>query len=132
MKTAFKLAVLLMGVMVTQVTLAQNTKAKTTPKEPGKQAPVKRTPAPAAKVEVTVTLKNLAEANVAVYAGDKEGIRAPKVRVLGGRSTNVIYLKTGDVVCIVNDSKKAVSCAEIKAGTTTVEVNASGTVVTSR
>ena len=123
---------LLALLFVCGITNAQTNKSKSPPKTTGKTAPAKRAPAPAPKVEITVTLKNLAETNVAVFAGEKEGIRDPKLRVLGGRSTNVIYLKTGDVVCIMTEDKKALSCADIKAATTIVEVNSSGTVITSR
>lgn len=111
---------------------AQTTNGKNPPKNSGKSAPVKRQTAPTPKVEVTITLKNLAETNVAVFAGSKEGIRNPDLRTLGGRSNNVVYLKTGDVVCIMTAEKKALSCADIKPATTIVEINASGTVITAR
>lgn len=90
------------------------------------------TPAAAANQEKTVVIKNTSEKSIAVFAGPKEGIREPRLNTYGGLSSNKVYVKPSDVVCLMNDEKKPIACAIIKPETTVVEVNTSATGVTGK
>ncbi len=85
-----------------------------------------------ANKEVTITIKNTCEKGVAVFAGPKEEIREPKLNTYGGLSTNKVYIKENDVVCLMTNEKKPIACTIVKPGMTTVEVNTSATGVTGR
>lgn len=85
-----------------------------------------------ANKEVTITIKNTCEKGVAVFAGPKEEIRDPKLNTYGGLSTNKVYIKENDVVCLMTSEKKPIACTLVKPGMTTVEVNTSATGVTGR
>ena len=82
--------------------------------------------------EVTVTLKNLSEGTISIFAGPKEELKnIIKKRTVGGLSTNKLYLRVNEVVCILN-GEKTVSCASIKANTTLLEINSSGNGITGK
>ncbi len=123
MKATIKIIVAVALLVACQQLNAQS-KSKSSSK-----APVKKAVVPAPGKEVTVTVKNLAEKNIALFAGNREGLKDPSIKELGGHSTNTLYLRVNDVACIMDDKKKPKSCAEIKATTTMLEVNSSGTVV---
>ena len=81
---------------------------------------------------VTITIKNTAEKPVYVFAGPKEEIRNPQIQTLGGISFNKLYLKENEVVCLISTEKKPIACTVIKPGVTSVEVNSSGTTISSK
>ena len=87
---------------------------------------------PAANTEMTITLKNSAEKPIIIFAGPREGIRDPKVRMVGGLSKNTLYLQSNDVVCLMDREPKAVACTVIKPGVSSVEVNTSATTISSK
>lgn len=102
---------------------SNKTNSKTTTKAPVVPAPGKA---------VTLSIKNTAEKNIALFAGGRDGLKDPAIKELGGLSTNTLYLHVNDVVCIMDDKKKPKSCAEIKSTTQALEINSSGTVVTAK
>jgi hypothetical protein len=76
--------------------------------------------------EITLTLKNDCTNHINVFEGSKKEVFGGKSEMLGGMSTNTIYLKEGDVVCIMNDPKTIQACAVAKAGMSKIEINKSG------
>ncbi|MFN8278127.1 MAG: hypothetical protein U0T84_11645 [Chitinophagales bacterium] len=83
-------------------------------------------PAPMAKKEVVVQLRNNCEHTIAVYSGDKKEVFSGKGKLLGGLSNNQLFLLEGDVVCIMKDQKNIQACSIIKPETTQVAINQSG------
>lgn len=81
---------------------------------------------------ITIMLKNEAEKSVPVFAGPKEEIRDPKIKVVGGLSKNTLYLKANDAVCLMTDDKRPVACTIIKPGVTVVEINVSANGISSK
>ncbi len=79
--------------------------------------------------EVTITIKNSSELPVNIFAGPREGVRAPSVKPIGGRSVNKLYLHENEVVCLLTKEAKPTSCAVIKPGVTTIVVDESATKV---
>ncbi len=82
--------------------------------------------------EKQVTVKNSSERSIAIFAGPKEEIRDPRLRTYGGLSSNSVYVKPNDVVCLMSGEKKPIACTIIKPETTVVEVNSSATAVTGK
>ncbi|MBP6730740.1 MAG: hypothetical protein KA149_01705 [Chitinophagales bacterium] len=82
--------------------------------------------------EVQIVLKNAAEKSVAVFAGPKEEIKDPKLKVVGGLSKNTLYLKENDAVCLMTVDKRPLACTMIKPGITSVEVNVSANGISSK
>jgi hypothetical protein len=82
--------------------------------------------------EVTILLKNVSEKKIVIFAGAKEDIRSPRIQEYGGMSSNKLYLKENEVVCLMTVEKKPMSCAVIKPGVATVEVNSSASVIVSK
>ena len=80
---------------------------------------------------VTLSLKNNSEANVSIFAGKREDLKKPQLKNYGGLSKNTIYIKENDVVCIIS-AGKPLSCVDIKPGTTALEINSSGTVISKK
>lgn len=98
-----------------------STKVKTTAKKPAPAAPVK---------EITISLKNMAERPVAIFVGEKAELRDPKIKEVGGLTTNTIYVKTNQVVCVMSkDGKKVMACSNVRAGNTYMEVNNAATAI---
>lgn len=92
------------------------TTTKTRPTVPGK--------------DITITLKNLSEGSVQVFAGPKEELKNNlKKKTVGGLSKNTLYLHVNEIVCILNGGK-TVSCATITGSATLLEINNSGNVIT--
>jgi hypothetical protein len=86
--------------------------------------------APVYGKEVQFTLKNLAEGTIPIFAGPKEDMKdILKRKTVGGLSTNKMFLRVNEVVCILKDGK-TVSCGVVKPTTTTMEINISGTAIT--
>lgn len=82
--------------------------------------------------EVQVSLKNLSEGSIAIFAGPKEDLQnTMKRKSVGGLSTNTLHVRINEVVCIVNGAK-TVSCASVKTGVTQLEINISGTAITAK
>jgi len=50
---------------------------------------------------------------VSVFAGSKENLKKPTVKIVGGLSKNTLYLKQYDVVCIMSNDKKPIACTEL-------------------
>lgn len=82
--------------------------------------------------EKEVTVKNSSERSIAIFAGPKEEIRDPRLRTYGGLSSNSVYVRPNDVVCLMSGEKKPIACTIIKSETTVVEVNSSATAVTGK
>ena len=101
-------------------TKSKSTKTKTTTKAPK-----------AAPAAITVKLKSKCEKEVMVFAGPKNSLRDPrfKQREVGGLSVNTFYLKTGDVVCILDNKKQPLSCVNVTKATQNLEINFSGTAI---
>ncbi len=81
---------------------------------------------PVAAKEVIIQLKNNAGIRVALYAGDKKQVFDGKLKEVGGKSNNTLYLKVGDAVCIMNDPKTIQACSIVKEEMTNLEINSSG------
>ena len=76
--------------------------------------------------EITVTLRNDCERHVTVFAGSKKEVFDGKGQSLGGLSNNTLYVREGDVVCIMKDTKNIQACSILKQGVSKVEINPSG------
>jgi hypothetical protein len=72
--------------------------------------------------EVVIDVKNTSGKSVGIYAGPKEGIRDPHVQSFGGLSTNKVYVKLNDVICLMNPDKTPKACMIVKPGVTMAEV----------
>jgi len=82
--------------------------------------------------EVTVTLKNLSEGTIAIFAGPKEELKNTlNKKTVGGLSKNTLYVRVNEVVCIL-DGEKTVSCAVVKESTTLLAINSSGKGITAK
>jgi hypothetical protein len=103
--------------------------AQGAPAKPAKSSTAKKAPPTVEGKAITVTLKNLAEADISIFAGKREDLKTGQLKNFGGLSKNTLYIKENDVVCIMKD-KKPVSCADVKPGTTALEVNSSANVIT--
>ncbi|MDB5282024.1 MAG: hypothetical protein JWO06_1099 [Bacteroidota bacterium] len=79
--------------------------------------------------EVAIVIKNSAEKPVIIFAGPKEEIRNPKVHTFGGLSKNTLYLQSNDIVCLMTNEPKIMACTNIKAGSTSIEINSSGNMI---
>ncbi|MBP6732885.1 MAG: hypothetical protein KA149_12540 [Chitinophagales bacterium] len=103
------------------------TKKSTSTSSKSKTTTTAKKPATVYGKEVQVTLKNMAEGTVAIFAGPKEDLReVTKRKTVGGLSKNNLFLRVNEVVCIVK-GEKTVSCASVKATTTLLEINSSAT-----
>ena len=106
-------------------------KPTTTSKTKTTAAPKKAAPVAIGK-EVTLTLKNLSEGSIAIFAGPKDELKNTlKKKTVGGLSKNTLYLHVNEVVCILN-ADKIVSCVAIQGTTTLLEINSSGNVITAK
>jgi len=76
--------------------------------------------------EVTITLKNDCTNHINIFAGSKKEVFDGKSQPVGGHSVNTLYIKEGDVVCIMNSPKVIQACAIAKPGVTNLEINPSG------
>ncbi len=133
MKTIIKLASLTLCFCAFNTNLsAQTAQAGTTAIIP-KARPVTETvtDAPQGK-ELVLTVKNGCEKSIAVFAGPKEDIRDPKLNLYGGMSSNKVYVRPNDVVCLMTSDKKPSACTVVKPGMTSVEVNSSGNAIAGR
>ncbi len=125
MKTQLTKLIFLMLVLFLSIeTNAQATKKKTATKSKSTNQTTKVAP-----VAVTVALSSKCEKQVMVYAGPKENLHEPKQRQLGGLSKNTLYLKTGDVICVMDAKKKPISCVTITKSTLKLEINIAGTAI---
>lgn len=90
--------------------------------------------APAIGKSVSVQLKNLCEKQVIIFVGQRADLKnpKPKQKVYGGLSTNTVYARVNEVVCILNEQEKPVSCINVKAVATKMDVNSAGTVITGK
>jgi len=103
------------------------TKKSTSTSSKSKTTTTAKKPATVYGKEVQVTLKNMAEGTVAIFAGPKEDLReVTKRKTVGGLSKNNLFLRVNEVVCIVK-GEKTVSCVSVKATTTLLEINSSAT-----
>lgn len=109
------------GVNAQTTTKKTSTKTKTTKSKTSAPAP-KSTPVP-----ITVTLTSKCERNLMIFSGPKENLRDPKMRQIGGLSVNNLFLKTSDVVCIMDAKKKPTACVTITKGSSKLETNNAGT-----
>jgi hypothetical protein len=112
--------------------LAMETEAQTSTKKPAtksKTTKKKSTVTKSAPVPITVTLVSKCEKPVMIYSGPKTNLKDPKQRQVGGLSVNKLFLKTGDVVCIMDPKKKPLSCIDVTKTTLNLEINFSGTAI---
>lgn len=129
MKTIFKITLsAFVMLLFTGILPAQNETAALSRQPVTAEEPV----ANANGATITITLKNEAEKSVPVFAGPKEEIRDPKIKVVGGLSKNTLYLKPNDAVCLMTDDKRPVACTIIKPGVTVVEINVSANGISSK
>ena len=85
------------------------------------------TPAPAIQgKEIKVDLKNDCGKHITIFAGSKKEVYDGKSQTIGGMSNNTLYVREGDVVCIMNDPKTIQACSILKPGVTKVEINPGG------
>jgi hypothetical protein len=84
------------------------------------------TPAAVQGKELTITIKNDCEKHLQIFAGSKKEVFGGKSQELGGASTNTLYIREGDVVCIMNDPKTIQACSIAKDGVSKIEINKSG------
>jgi hypothetical protein len=111
------------GIMAQATTKKPTTKSKTTKtKTTTKVTKV----APSA---ITVKLTSKCEKDLMIYAGPKDKLRDPKQREVGGLSVNTLYLKTGDVICIMDAKKKPTSCINVTKETPALQINSAGTAI---
>jgi hypothetical protein len=111
--------------------LAAGLSAQTTKKPAAKTKTTKKstTKPKAASMPITVKLTSKCEKNLMIFAGPKSQLSNPKQRQVGGLSVNMLYLKTGDVVCIMDAKKKPASCINITKATPQLEINPAGTAI---
>lgn len=110
-----------------QTTLKKSNTAQTT-----KHKTDAKNPAPVYGKEIQITLKNLAEGTVSVFAGPKEDLKdKTKRKTVGGLGTNTLYVRINEVVCIMN-GEKTVSCTAVKATTKLLEINSSALAITEK
>lgn len=122
------LTFIMLGNAVAQTTAK---KTSTTQKSKSKTAAKKHAPVAYGK-EIIVTLKNLAEGTVPIFAGPKEDMKdILKKKTVGGLGTNTLHLRVNEVVCIMKGDK-TVSCAVAKANTTQMEINISATEIVAK
>jgi hypothetical protein len=85
-----------------------------------------KAPAVAQSKELTLTLKNDCKNHINIFAGSRKEVFGGKSQMIGGQSTDTIYINEGDVICIMNDPKTIQACSIAKPGMTKVEINPSG------
>ena len=73
--------------------------------------------------ELTIKLVNDCTKSQMVYTGPKKDVFHGKYQDIGGSSTNTIYVKSGDVVCIMKDKKSVKACNDAKTTTSKMEIN---------
>ena len=83
---------------------------------------------------VAIGLKNLCEKPVIVYVGPKDELTkpAPRQKVYEGLSNNTIYVSINEVVCIMHESGKPVACVDVMAGEAEMEIDESGTAISTK
>ncbi len=119
--------VLFFSVMLIRGFAQTTTKKSTSTSSKTKTTTTAKKPATVYGKEIQVTLKNLAEGTVPIFAGPKEDLKeVTKRKTVGGLSKNNLFLRVNEVVCIVK-GEKTVSCAAVKATTTLLEINSSAT-----
>ncbi len=83
---------------------------------------------------VAMGLKNLCQKPVIIYAGPKDELTnpGPREKVYEGLSTNTIYVSINEVVCIMHESGKPVACVDVMAGEAEMEIDGSGTAISTK
>ena len=81
---------------------------------------------------VTITIKNDSELPVNIFAGPREELKNPRVQPIGGISTDKLYLKENEVICLLSTDRKPKACTVIKPGATSAEINSTGTNISSQ
>lgn len=133
MKLIGKILTIIPVLMVISMAASAQDVALNTPNDVPKARPIVENPtAPASTEEMTILVKNSCEKGVAIFAGSKEDIRDPRLSTYGGRSTNKVYVKVNDVICLMTAEKKPLACTSVKPGMTTAEVNTAGNGITGR
>lgn len=87
---------------------------------------VDKTPAQIEPKDITLSIKNSCGTVINIYAGPKKEVFNGKSQALGGHSTNALYLKESDMICIMSAPKTIQACTQARAGMTKVEINPSG------
>jgi hypothetical protein len=83
---------------------------------------------------VALSLKNMSDNKVTIFAGPRDELSNPKTRqkVYEGQSTNTVYASVNEVVCILGADGKPVSCIDVMPNAEELEVDNSGTKISSR
>ena len=76
--------------------------------------------------DITLSIKNSCGTIINLYAGPKKDVFNGSTQALGGHSTNILYLKESDMICIMSAPKTIQACTQARAGMTKVEINPSG------
>ena len=123
MKSLIKCVMIATAICMTVSSYAQS--AITTNETP----PVKVIEKPQVEIQakdITLSIKNSSGYNINLYSGPKKDVFNGRSQQLGGHSNNSLYLKEGDLVCIMKDPKTIQACTQARAGMTKVEINPSG------
>jgi hypothetical protein len=75
---------------------------------------------------IHVTLKNNCGKTVRFFAGSKADLKAPNIQTCGGMSKNTFTLPSTDLICLMKEDNKPLSCAYLKPTTTICEINDTG------
>ena len=76
--------------------------------------------------EISVDLKNSCGKHITIFAGSKKEVYDGHSQSIGGMSNNTLYVREGDVVCIMNDPKTIQACSILKPGVSKIEINTAG------
>ena len=78
---------------------------------------------------VGLSLKNLSDKKVTVFAGPRNELASPKTRerVYDGQSINTVYASVNEVVCILSTDDKPISCIDVMPNAEELEIDNSGT-----
>ena len=85
-----------------------------------------KAPATTDAKEITLALVNDCGKHVTIFAGSKKEVYDGKSQSIGGLSNNTLYVKEGDIVCIMEDPKNIKACFIVKTGVSKMEINTAG------
>ena len=93
--------------------------------------PVKK-PTNSSGSAVAIGVKNLCERPVIIFAGPKDELSKPepRQRVFEGHSNKTLYVSINEMVCIMHESGKSISCADVMGGAAEMEIDEGGTTIT--
>ena len=88
-------------------------------------------PTGAPGTSVAMSLKNLSDNKVTIFAGPREELSNPKTRqkAFEGQSTNTVYASVSEVVCILGRDEKPISCVDVMPNAEELEIDNTGTTI---